>query len=168
MKRRAVAKPMLPAPPVMTQTLSASCCEFIAGPIVGSHSLRHGFAGQRLGARKLLLHRLPGQHGKREREQFHLRPGTDGAAFAALEIGREVLRDYWRNEYGFMSWARAACDGGQLHGDPKKITHAMISMMRAQLFWPAVPGRLDMQSPVFKAEMAEAVEMFLTYYGQPR
>ena len=40
--------------------------------------------------------------------------------------------------------------------------------MRAQLFWPALPGRLDMQSPVFKAEMAEAVEMFLTYYGQPR
>lgn len=79
-----------------------------------------------------------------------------------------ILRDYWRNEYGFLSWARAACDGGQLHGDPKKIAHAMNSMMRAQLFWPALLGRLDVQSPVFKAGMEEAVEMFLAYYGQPR
>lgn len=79
-----------------------------------------------------------------------------------------ILQAYWRNEYGFMSWARAACDGGQLHGDPKKIGHAMNSMMRAQVFWPALLGRLDVQSPAFKADMADAVEMFLAYYGHPR
>lgn len=41
-------------------------------------------------------------------------------------------------------------------------------MMRAQVFWPALLGRLDLQSPAFKAEMAEAIEMFLTYYGHSR
>ncbi len=79
-----------------------------------------------------------------------------------------ILQGYWRNEYGFTPWAQAACEDGRLHGDPTKIAHAMSSMMRAQVFWPALLGRLDLQSPAFKAEMAEAIEMFLTYYGHPR
>jgi len=79
-----------------------------------------------------------------------------------------ILRGYWRNEYGFTSWAKAACDDGRLHGDPTKIGHAMSSMMRAQVFWPALLGRLDAQSPAFEAEIGKAVEMFLSYYGHPR
>lgn len=51
-----------------------------------------------------------------------------------------ILQGYWRNEYGFTSRAQAACGAGRLHGDPTKIGHAISSMMRAQVFWPALLG----------------------------
>ena len=79
-----------------------------------------------------------------------------------------ILQGYWRNEYGFTSRAQAACDAGRLHGDPTKIGHAISSMMRAQVFWPALLGRLDPQSPLFEVAIAEAIEMFPTYYEHPK
>lgn len=78
-----------------------------------------------------------------------------------------ILQDYWRNEYGFTAWAEAACADGRLRGDPGKIGHAMTSMMRAHVFWPTLLGRLRAESPAFKAEISEAVDMFLHYYGRP-
>ena len=77
-----------------------------------------------------------------------------------------ILQQYWRNEYGFTAWAEAACADGRLRGDPGKIGHALTSMMRAHVFWPMLLGRLEERTSAFDAEVSEAVDMFLHYYGR--
>ena len=77
-----------------------------------------------------------------------------------------ILAHYWRNEYGFIAWAEAACADGRLRGDPGKIGHALTSMMRAHVFWPMLLGRLERRTGAFDAEISEAVDMFLHYYGR--
>ena len=76
-----------------------------------------------------------------------------------------ILHGYWRNEYGFTSWAEAAVADGRLVGTPSKIGHALTSMMRAHIFWPTLLGRLDVRSSAFREDMMDAIEMFLQFYS---
>jgi TetR/AcrR family transcriptional regulator of autoinduction and epiphytic fitness len=75
-----------------------------------------------------------------------------------------ILQGYWRREYGFADWAQAACADGRLRGDPARIAHALGSIMRAHVFWPALLGRLDAGPSMIEGEMDEVVDMFLRYY----
>jgi len=76
-----------------------------------------------------------------------------------------LLHQYWTNEYGFVSWMKAARADGKLRGSPATMGHLMSAMMKSVIFWPALLGRVD---PAATRSLTEAIDMFLAYYqSQP-
>lgn len=76
-----------------------------------------------------------------------------------------ILQGFWATEYGFESWVRSAVGDGRLKGDPVRISHMMGALMRSLLFWPALLGRGPRRKQATGDQVAEAVDMFLAFYG---
>lgn len=79
-----------------------------------------------------------------------------------------VLEKYWRTEYGFTDWVAAAQRDGRLQGDPVRLGQVMSSMMKSVIFWPTVLGRGTPSHRETDAAMADAIAMFLQFYGAAR
>jgi len=76
---------------------------------------------------------------------------------------------YWKAEYGFADWIKAACADRRLAvKDPTRAGHIFASLVRGVIIWPAVLGRTSFTTERLTAAAAEAIDMFLVYYAPDR
>lgn len=73
---------------------------------------------------------------------------------------------YWRAEYGFADWIKAACADRRLAvKDTARAGHIFASLIRGTIIWPAVLSRTSFTSERLTAAASEAIDMFLAYYA---
>jgi TetR/AcrR family transcriptional regulator, regulator of autoinduction and epiphytic fitness len=79
-----------------------------------------------------------------------------------------ALVSYWKAEYGFADWVRAAVADGRLSvRDAVRSGHIFGSLMRGAIIWPSVLGRSTFKADRLNATINEAIDMFLAYYATP-
>lgn len=77
-----------------------------------------------------------------------------------------VMARYWGGEYGFADWIRAACADGQLRvASPDRAGQLFASLVKGVAVWPVVFGRAASSPAELETAIAEAIDMFLAYYG---
>jgi TetR/AcrR family transcriptional regulator of autoinduction and epiphytic fitness len=85
----------------------------------------------------------------------------------APDLVEPALGTYWKSEYGFTAWVKAACRDGRLDArDAVRASHIFASLMRGTVFWPALLGRGKGESRNLGATIREAIDMFLAYYAR--
>ncbi|MBV9560826.1 MAG: TetR/AcrR family transcriptional regulator [Bradyrhizobium sp.] len=79
-----------------------------------------------------------------------------------------ALATYWKAEYGFADWVRAAVADRRLFvRDAVRAGHIFGSLMRGAIIWPSILGRSSFKSDRLNAPINEAIDMFLAYYSVP-
>jgi TetR/AcrR family transcriptional regulator, regulator of autoinduction and epiphytic fitness len=79
-----------------------------------------------------------------------------------------ALVTYWKAEYGFADWVKAATSDGRLFArDPVRAGHIFGSLMRGAIIWPSVLGRSTFKADRLNATINEAIDMFLAFYSAP-
>ncbi|MFI4994807.1 MAG: TetR/AcrR family transcriptional regulator [Hyphomicrobiales bacterium] len=79
-----------------------------------------------------------------------------------------ALVTYWKAEYGFADWVRAAAKDGRLSArDAVRAGHIFGSLMRGAIIWPSVLGRSSFKADRLNATINEAIDMFLAFYSMP-
>lgn len=77
-----------------------------------------------------------------------------------------AMEHYWRDEYGFAGWVSAACRDGKLRApSPTRASRHFSSLIKGSVVWPVVFEQRTLTARETKAAIAEAIAMFLAYYG---
>lgn len=77
-----------------------------------------------------------------------------------------VMARYWGGEYGFADWIRAARDDGKLRvASPERAGQLFASLVKGVAVWPVVFNRAEPAPAEREMAIAEAIDMFLAYYG---
>jgi TetR/AcrR family transcriptional regulator of autoinduction and epiphytic fitness len=84
------------------------------------------------------------------------------------DVVEPALASYWKAEYGFADWVKAAVADGRLSArDASRAGHIFGSLMRGAIIWPSVLGRSTFKTDRLNATINEAIDMFLAYYAEP-
>jgi TetR/AcrR family transcriptional regulator of autoinduction and epiphytic fitness len=82
------------------------------------------------------------------------------------DLVEPALAAYWKAEYGFADWVKAAAMDGRLSArDPGRAGHIFGALMRGAIIWPGVLGRSTFRSDRLDATINEAIDMFLAFYS---